>query len=637
MEASRQIMWNIGNHLFLDLATLLAATSLVAGLVFRVTTWRHGVAGRPGVKRWGRLATALRGIFNQRGMIRGRIYLIMHRSMFYGMLVLAVGSAQVALELHFGIALPRGASYLARTLILELAGAAVLLGITLSAYKRYILKPGRLESRFSDAATLSLLAAIVLTGFLVKGARIYATSAPWAFWSPIGDAVAWVVSKLIAPAESGSFHAALWYMHATLAFAFIMLLPWTKLLHLLAVPLQLHLAETWADRAALALPQSGSAPATGRLSDCTRKQNLEPDACLECGRCKKLCSIYQGGEPVAPITLMKNLKSLLHRRSWSSPLVGGVISGTALWSCTACRSCEARCPMNGEHSSRIINIRRGQLGKDRLPGFVSRLFATQEASLALTVLPKSSPGPGSDLYLWPGCQESKDAAPATVDLLVGILKRAGLSAARLEPPACCGGQLRRLGNEALFQRAALANIEYLKAFQGKTIVTACPHCFNTLNNEYPQLGGSIKVMHHSQYLAGLLEEGKLSPAQGLSCKAVFHDPCFLGRYHQEFSTPRKLIAFASDITLLEMKHNRQKSFCCGSGGGSVDPAAARLNGRERVRQAVKEGAEAVITCCSYCRETLAAAALEEYPGKQLKVLDVAQIFESEGTHETIAG
>jgi len=334
---------------------------------------------------------------------------------------------------------------------------------------------------------------------------------------------------------------------------------------------------------------------------------------------------------------MKNLKSLLHQRSWSSPLVGAVISETALWSCTACRSCEARCPMNGEHSSRIINIRRGSLGEGRLPDFVVRLFAGHEASLAVAAPPTALPVPDSDVYLWPGCQGSKDAAPATVDLMVGILKRAGLRVARLEPPACCGGQLRRLGNESLFQRAALANIDYLKAFQGKTIVTACPHCFNTLNHEYPQLGGSSTVVHHSQYLAGLLDQGKLQPAPELSHKAVFHDPCFLGRYNQEFSAPRKLIAFAADITLLEMKHNQLKSFCCGSGGGSIDPASALINGRERVRQAVKEGAEAVITCCSYCRENLAAAALEEYPDKQMKVLDIAEIFKVEGNYDAIAG
>jgi len=228
MEASRQIMWNIGNHLFLEVATLLAATSLAAGLFFRVTTWRHGVAGAPRIHRVVRLLTALRGIFNQRGMIRGRIYLIMHRSLFFGMLVLAAGSALIALEMHFKMAPPRGASYLALSLILDLAGAAVLVGVALAVYKRYILKPGRLESRFSDAGVLALLGAIVGSGFLVKGARIYATSAPFAFLSPISGAVSWVVSNLVAPEGSESFHAALWYGHATLAFAFLMLFPWTN-------------------------------------------------------------------------------------------------------------------------------------------------------------------------------------------------------------------------------------------------------------------------------------------------------------------------------------------------------------------------------------------------------------------------
>jgi len=163
-----------------------------------------------------------------------------------------------------------------------------------------------------------------------------------------------------------------------------------------------------------------------------------------------------------------------------------------------------------------------------------------------------------------------------------------------------------------FPLDALANIDYLKAIQGKTIIAPCPHCFNTLKNEYPQLGGNFRVMHHSQYLAGLLSQGKVRAAKDLSIKARFMT-LFSGRYNGEFAAPRTLIDSVKGLTLLDMKHSRMKSFCCGSGGGTVVAAVALSNGRKLMRQAVKEGAEAVITCCPYCHENLAAAALEEYP------------------------
>jgi Fe-S oxidoreductase/nitrate reductase gamma subunit len=561
----------------------------------------------------------------------------MHCCVFYGMLLLFAGSVLVALEMHFGLKLLRGTTYLTFSLILDLAGVAVLVGAGLAAYKRYVVRPDRLESCFGDAFLLIMLAVVVLSGFLVKGLRLFAASDPWAAWSPVGNGVAALIAKIGNTQSARHFHRVLWYGHAALAFTMIALVPWTKLLHLFAVPLNYYLSLPWAERASLTRPPAGVPPVTGVVADCTRKQLVEADACIECGRCKKRCPIYQGGIPSSPATIMKNLKKLIHKGSFSRPLVGSVIDEPALWSCSACRSCEDRCPMNGAHATTIIDIRRGRVDTGQVPDAVAARFAENETALAVAKNRRTAPDVNGDVYIWPGCREEKPGQTATFRTLAGLLKKAGLTATVLAPPACCGSPIRRLGNESLFRRDAAANIDYLKAIQGKTIITHCPHCFNTLKNEYPRFGGNFRVMHHSQYLAGLLAEGNLRPTKNLPPNVTFHDPCFLGRYNDEYASPRKLINAVKDTALCEMKHSRRKSFCCGSGGGTVAAAVALSNSRKRVRQAVKEGAEAVITCCPYCHENLAAAALEEYPEAPPRILDIIESLDSGGTHETRGG
>lgn len=626
MEPSRQIMWNIGNHGFLKAATALAVASLAVGLAVRIAAWRRGTKGAAAGNRRARLVAALSAIATHEGMIRGRMYLVMHRCVFYGTLLLIFGSVMVALEMHLGLKLLRGATYLAFKLTLDVAGVAVMVGAGLAAWKRYVVRPGRLESSAGDAFLLVMLTVAVLSGFLVQGLRLIATSDPWAAWSPVGNAIAWLLGKTIGSQRATAFHAELWYGHVALAFTLIALFPWSKLLHLLAVPLNLYLSVPWAERASLSAPPDGSTAATGTIADCSRKQLVEADACVTCGRCKKLCSIYQGGIPFAPITMMKNMRSLTRRGNRRAPLRGVVVSEAALWSCTGCRSCEERCPMGGEHAARIVDIRRGAIGMGEAPQAVVARFTENETALLYAEKRRTVPDRNADVYLWPGCRDAETGEDAVLSALLTLLDRAGLAASVLEPPACCGGTIRRLGNESLFRRDAVANLGYLNAIEGKTIVTPCPHCFNTLKNEYPRFGGNFRVMHHSEYLAGLVAAGKLGAAKDFSLTATYHDPCFLGRYNDEFSAPRKLIGSAQGISLLEMKHNRRKSFCCGSGGGTVTEATALPNGRERLRQAVKEGAEAVITGCPYCRDNLAKAALEECPEKPLPILDIVELL-----------
>ncbi len=628
MEPSRQILWNIPDHTFLYIAATVAAVSVLCGLAVRVRTWRKGKPCVPPGSRRRRLRSVLGAVFIQ-DMLRGKVYPRMHRCLFYGMLLLFGGSVLIALHMHFGFSFPKGPAYLAFSLALDLAGLAVLVGVGLAAYKRYIVRPERLESGPGDAFVLLMLATVVLSGFLVKGLRLFAVSDPWSYWSPVGNGFAVLLAWTCSAPNATHLHRIVWYGHAALAFTLIAAAPWTRLLHMLAVPLNYWLSGSWPERASLNAPPSRLPAATGTVAGCTRKQFIEADACVECGRCKKRCSIYQGGMDASPMAMMKNLKRLTHAGRFNETLVDSVIDGPSLWACSTCRACEDRCPVNGAHAATIVDVRRACVEMGQVPEAVAVRFTENENSFAAAPIEHVAPvSEKCDVYLWPGCHGQNETETGTFRTLERLLKRAGLNPAVLDPPACCGGPIRRLGNERLFNRGALANIEYLKGVGAKAIVTHCPHCFNTLRNEYPGLGGEYTVMHHSQYLAGVLAAGGLAVAGALPAKVAFHDPCFLGRYNDEFSAPRKLVKAVKETELVEMKHTRRKSFCCGSGGGTVAEAVALENSRQRLKQAAKAGADAVITCCPYCEESLAAAAREEQPDAPRQVMDVTGIFES---------
>jgi len=543
------------------------------------------------------------------------------------MLFLFAGTVLLAIEMHLGVNFIHGAVYLAFGLIVDLAGIAVLVGISLAVYKRYVVKPDRLESGVRDALPLILIAVVVLSGFLLKGMRIVATSDPWAVWSPVGHVSALLLGLPFEQDSALRFHRFFWYGHAAMAFTLIALVPWTKMFHMVAVPLSIFSSFPLTMRMAASATSGDVVRGTRTVADCTRKQLIEADACIECGRCKKLCPVFQSGTPFAPMTLLKKLRKMVREGRRQSPLVGSVIEEAALWSCTLCMACEERCPVDGEHGSGIVAIRRGEIEGDRIPETISSRFDKNRVSLADASRCRNSPQDGLDVYRWPGCGENNVDQSAILQGVQRLLKKAGVIFSVLEPPACCGGPVRRLGNESLFRQNASLNIPYLENLKNTTVVTCCPHCFNTLRNEYPDFGTDVKIMHHTQYLAGLTAEKKLLPEKSDGLKAVYHDPCFLGRYNEEYESARVFLASVDGVSLIEMKHSRQKSLCCGSGGGTISAEIAVKTGRELLDRMVKEGAEAIITGCPYCRENLQAAALEASPEGPVHILDVAEIFD----------
>ena len=209
--------------------------------------------------------------------------------------------------------------------------------------------------------------------------------------------------------------------------------------------------------------------------------------------------------------------------------------------------------------------------------------------------------------------------------MLALLKAADIPVVVLNPPACCSGTDRLLGDEASFAAAARANIEYLRPIAEGTVLTVCPHCFNTLKNDYPALGGTVLPVHHAQFLGKLGTDGRRPPPAGREVKVTFHDPCFLGRYNSDYASSRELLAATPGTALVEMKHSRKKAFCCGSGGGGVTTPSALANARLRLDQAEATGAKLLVTACPYCRDLLSEAAAERGEGT-VQVADIAEVL-----------
>ncbi|QEM68601.1 4Fe-4S dicluster domain-containing protein [Geobacter sp. FeAm09] len=625
MEASRQLLWNIDDRTFINMGGILVLASLLVGLAMRLVCWCRGGALQNAARSGKPLSATIRTIMTLKGIHLGSFPLLMHRCILYGFMLLLAGTLAASLELHGGLRFLRGTTYLLVSVTLDLAGVAFLAGILLAACKRYIIRSERLENHALDAAILAMLGLGVVSGFLVEGLRITATGDPWAPWSPAGYAVAAGLGTTISPVEARVLHKTIWYLHAALSFLMLAMIPWTKLSHMLALPLNIHFARPLSPRnTLLAVPQT-LVRGTADLSASPLGALIEMDACTRCGRCRKQCPIHLGGIPFSPETLLQGLGRLFHSGRWTKPLIGGVIDTDALWSCTACRSCEERCPMAGEHVERFVGIRRSEIVHDRMPAPLAERFKKHGAiPVEPPQLPSAGDAPGT-VYVWPGCRSAGKETDAVLDALLAIMNKAGVPFRVLAPPACCSGMDRILGNDALFHRAARANIEYLQPIKGATIVTPCPHCYNTLKNEYPALDGCFTLLHHSQFLKQLGEKGPRVTAKGTGITVTLHDPCFLGRYNSDYASSRELLCSLPGVSLIEMKHSRKKSFCCGSGGGSVVTASALANARQRVRQAASTGADLVVTSCPYCREILQRAVAESAAG-DIRVADIAELY-----------
>ena len=655
MEFTREIYWNVGHSALtlvpMYLLALGAIGLLVWGMLKRVKVYKQGLALNRTDNAGQRLTTLLKNVLLQQKVAKVRWPGLIHGLFFWGFFLLVIGTTLIVIQadftdLFFGVKFLKGTFYKLFSITLDLAGLVCIIMLGTLLVRRYILKPEGLETKTDDAIMHSLLFAILLTGFVIEGARMAATElgAPVSAWSPVGLLVA---KGLAGMGDGGvrALHKVTWWFHLLLVMGFFILIPMTKFRHILTTSANYFFSDLGPKGKLVSLDLENEEAETfgvTKLSEMTWKDIFDADACTLCKRCQDRCPAYATGKPLSPMKLINQIGDA----AFSDPEANmvDVISKDVLWSCTTCRACQEICPAAIEHVNKIVDLRRSMvLMEGEFPGdeVMTAMEATEvngnplgigyaergdwAAELDVKIMAEDS---DVDILYFVGCYGSFDKRNiAVAKSFVKLCRAAGVSVGILgKEEKCCGEPMRKMGNEYLYQSLAAENVELIKGYGVKKIVTTCPHCFNTLKKDYQDLGLDIDVQTYTVFLKDLIDSGRLHiNAQELSC--TYHDSCYLGRHNDIYEAPRALIAAAGG-SITEMARNRDEAFCCSAGGGRIlaeEKIGERMNVK-RVHMAMETGSPVLVSNCPFCltmfEDGVKGAGVEE----SMKPRDIAEIL-----------
>ena len=581
---------------------------------------------------------------------------LMHATIFWGFLVLTVGTVEFFGEgVTEAFRLP-GLSHTAPYLIVQdVFSLAVILAVAYAAFRRLVTRPLRLTLSTEGLVILLLIFGLMVTDLLADAGRMRLAPSPTDRWAFAGSALAGLLGGLPEGVVQTSFHLA-WWSHAVILVGFLVWLPYSKHLHIMAAPFNVFFAPL-GPKGALEKPdlEASETFGVGQITEFTWKGLFDLYNCTECGRCTSGCPATASGKQLDPKMLILNLQEHLLEQGPAllggkgggeagRAMVGKVITDDVLWACTTCRWCVEACPVFIEHVPKIVDMRRYLvLTESRFPEELKPTFRNLETNFNpwqmssqtradwardLGVKVMADVGEAEYLY-WVGCYGSFDERNRKVArAVVKILQTAGVDFAILgNEEKCTGEPARRAGHEYLYQTLAQANVETLKRYRFQTIVTACPHCFNTIRNEYPQLDGHFRVMHHSQLLDELIRAGRLRVSRELAARVTLHDPCYLGRYNEVYEAPRDVIRSIAPAGVVEMARNRASSFCCGGGGARAwmeEHEGQRVN-QMRVEQAMEVNPDVLASACPFCLTMFEDGVKGKGVADRIKTRDIAEL------------
>ncbi|HEX8960155.1 MAG TPA: (Fe-S)-binding protein [Geobacteraceae bacterium] len=609
-----------------------------------------------------RLAGVLSYAFGQRRVL-ARPYGFNHFLLFWAFMLLLVANGAFLLEGLFPgaslSALP-GPLHQVLELVFDAVSAVALACVAIAFVRRVFFPPAYLGNDYTSARSgealviLALIATLMIAFFLLNAAQI-ALGQDGA-WRPVSSVVAALLAGL--PGETLERVAgASWWVHAVVLLLFMNFLPRSKHMHILtAIPNCYFRSLDKPNVQPRETFEKGKRFGVSEFEQFSWKDLLDSLSCTECGRCQDLCPAYATGKPLNPrrivhdikVNLLENGPALKNGEKGTLPLIGEKVEGThcedALWSCTTCGACLSVCPVLIEQMPKIVKMRRHLVQeKARFPEELLNLFENMEQRSNPWGIAPSDRGKwaaqlgdrlfkqGETEYLFfVGCAGSFDSRNKHVTVaLATLLDAAGVSWGIFgREEQCCGDSVRRLGNEYVFDRIARENVALFRERGVTRIVTQCPHCFSTLKNDYRQYGFEVEVLHHSQLIARLVEQGKLAqPKLSEQGKVLFHDSCYLGRHNDTFDAPRAVLKAATGKAPGEFDRNRESGFCCGAGGGRMwmeEQLGTRIN-LERVKEAMKQQPDTVCVSCPYCM-TMMEDGLKDIGADQVRVKDIAEVM-----------
>jgi len=589
---------------------------------------------------------------------------LMHFMLFWGVTIQVIGTAiniqQMALFTPWALLWPREGFYLVYELLMDLGGLFIIIGVTMALIRRLIIKPSYLGSKWDDYFVLIMFLLIALVGFFNETMRLISATPDWSSWSFIGNFLAQSLVGLGVNREMAfRMQPIFLFTHIGLALLLTASLPFTKLRHLIAAPLNIIFRprrEMGAIEKIIDIEETEVLGAT-KVNEFTSQQLLSFEACLDCGRCEDVCPATIAGMAYSPRTLIQSLRGvfaneLIKPNGNEHIELNGETLSEDLWACTTCGACLTRCPALINPPEQVIELRRSQVlmtgEMSKQVGDTLRNFERQSNpwgmppedrmkwAEGLNVRELGS-GDEVDVLLYVGCAGAYDDRNKKVtQAFVQLLQKSEVDFGLLGfDEMCCGETARRMGHEYIFQVFAEQNIEIFNSIKFNRIVTQCPHCFNTLKNEYPQMGGDYKVLHYTELLQELTSSGKLKlngaggngSKEPINGKVAYHDSCYLGRYNGIFDAPRELLRL-SDVNQIELERRGENSYCCGAGGGGMwvetDPNT-RIN-KERLDQALNSKADVVATACPYCLSMFEDAISTKGVNEEICVKDIAEVL-----------
>jgi len=615
-----------------------------------------------------RLKNVLKIAFGQSKLLREPIAGIEHFLIFWGFMLFLIAVLEAIIQ---GFYSPFTLSFLGPffsviTLVQDFFGIFVIAAILVAFIRRFIIKVPRLQvdkSASIDATIILLLIVLVVVSMFGQNMASFAASGFTLHnyeVRPISEALAPLFFSNPSTSASTSYEV-FWWMHIIVIFGFMNFLPYSKHLHVFSSIPNTFFANLDAERNTIKPldleDEETETYGAADIEDLSWKQLLDGYSCTECGRCTSVCPANNVGKSLSPKEILVNIRQRTKDKApllvqgktegeqFEKNLVHDYIPDLELWQCTTCMVCVQECPVMIEHLDSIVDMRRNLvLTESQFPSNLNNVFKSLETNfspwafnpadraewaegLNIKTMAEDS---NCEILFWVGCAGSFDDRYKKVSQsFAKLMQKANIDFRILGTEEKCNGDTaRRLGNEYLAQMMMQENVETLNNYKVKKIVTACPHCFHSLKNEYKQFGGNFEVLHHSELIDQMIADGKIVLNGNENKNVVYHDSCYLGRYNQVYQQPRNSLSKISGVNLVEMERNKDKGFCCGAGGGRMfleDEEGGKIN-NERTREALETNPDTIASACPFCMTMLTDGVKHHERTEEVEIKDIAEII-----------